>query len=155
MSLSHRQLVEKLNQRLSGADSDDPKEFGEEEIEEIENKDAYPIDFEPLKKSLNKTFGKDAFLYPEKENDEIMCVYFDPEIYKIKSSEGEFTLERIQDWCIEKGFSIVSKMGGSRAMKVYFTKIREPEEENDKGGEKGEKFSKSNFGKVPSGTNED
>jgi hypothetical protein len=148
MALSHKQLVEKLNMRLSGAVSDEPKEFGEEEVEEIEDKDIYPIDFEPLKKSLNKTFGKDAFLYPEKENDEILCAYFDPEIYKIKSSEGEFTLERIQDWCIDKGFSIVSKMGGSRAMKVYFTKIREPEEKG-KEGEKGEKFSKSNFGKAP------
>jgi hypothetical protein len=154
MPLSHRQLVEKLNMRLSGAASDDPKEFGEEEIEEIEDKDAYPIDFEPLKKSLNKTFGKEAFLFPEKENDEIMCVYFDPEIYKIKSTEGEFTAERMQDWCFDKGFSIVSKMGGSRAMKVYFTKIREPEEEGEE-GEKGEKFSKANFGKVPAGTNSD
>jgi hypothetical protein len=159
MALSHKQLVEKLNQRLSGASSDDPKEFGADEIEEIEPKsidpkEAYPIDFEPLKKSLNKTFGKEAFLYPEKENDEIMCVYFDPEIYKIKSAEGEFTAERMQDWCFGKGFSIVSKMGGSRAMKVYFTKIREPEEEGEE-GEKGEKFSKTNFGKVPAGTNND
>jgi hypothetical protein len=154
MPLSHLQLVEKLNQRLSGAASDDPKEFGEEEIEEIEDKDAYPVDFEPLKKSLNKTFGKEAFLYPEKENDEIMCVYFDPEIYKIKSAEGEFNLERIQDWCIDKGFSIVSKMGGNRAMKVYFTPIREPEEEGEK-EDKGEKFSKSNFGKVPANTNKE
>jgi hypothetical protein len=82
-----------------------------------------------------------------------MCVYFDPEIYKIKSSEGEFNLERIQDWCIDKGFSIVSKMGGNKAMKVYFTPIREPEEK-DEDGEKGEKFSKSNFGKIPADTND-
>jgi hypothetical protein len=153
MPLSHQQLVEKLNQRLSGAVDDDPKPAGADEIEEIEAKDAYPVDFEPLKKSLTKTFGKEAFLYPEKENDEIMCVYFDPEIYKIKSAEGEFNLERLQDWCIDKGFSIVSKMGGSRAMKVYFTPIREPEEKG-KEGEKGEKFSKANFGKVPANAND-
>ena len=146
MPLSHKQLVEKLNQRLSGSVSDDPKEFGEEEIEEIEDEDVYPIDFEPLKKSLNKTFGKEAFLCPEKENDEIMCVYFDPLYYDAKADE--FTLERLQDWCYDKGFSIVSKMAGNNAMKVYFTAIREPEEKG-KEGEKGEKFSKANFGKAP------
>jgi hypothetical protein len=145
--------------RLSGAASDEAKPFGAEEIEEIEPKiidpkEAYPIDFEPLKKSLNKTFGKEAFLYPEKENDEILCAYFDPEVYKIKSSEGEFTLERIQDWCIDKGFSIVSKMAGNRAMKVYFTAIREPEEKG-KEGEKGERFSKTNFGKAPAEANKE
>jgi hypothetical protein len=137
--------------RLSGAVADDPKPFGADEIEEIEAEDAYPVDFEPLKKSLNKTFGKEAFLYPEKESDEIMCVYFDPEIYKIKADE--FRLDRLQDWCIDKGFSIVSKMGGSRAMKVYFTLIREPDEKG-KEGEKGEKFSKANFGKTPANANE-
>ena len=152
MPLSHLQLVEKLNQRLSGGVADDPKPFGADEIEEIEDKDAYPIDFEPLKKSLNKTFGKEAFLCPEKENDEIMCVYFDPEYYDAKADE--FTLERLQDWCIDKGFSIVSKMAGSKAMKVYFTAIREPEEKGEE-GEKGEKFSKSNFGKVPAGANDE
>ena len=64
MPLSHKQLVEKLNQRLSGSVNDEPKAFGADEIEEIEPKtidpkEAYPIDFEPLKKSLNKTFGKE------------------------------------------------------------------------------------------------
>lgn len=148
MSLSHSQLVEKLNQRLSGASSDDAKVAGADEVEEIENEDAYPVDFEPLKKSLNKTFGKEAFLYPEKENNEIMCVYFDPEAYKIHADE--FKLERLQDWCIDKGFSVVAKMGGNRAMKVYFTPIRtEGPEGTDQDAEKGEKFSKSNFGKAP------
>jgi hypothetical protein len=151
MPLSHKQLVEKLNQRLSGASADDPKPFGADEIEEIEDKDAYPIDFEPLKKSLNKTFGKEAFLFPEKENDEILCAYFDPEIYDTKAEE--FNSERLQDWCFDKGFSIVSKMAGSKAMKVYFTAIREPEEKGDE-GEKGEKFSKSNFGKAPASAND-
>lgn len=153
MPLSHLQLVEKLNQRLSGSVSDEAKPFGADEIEEIEDKDPYPADFEPLKKSLNKTFGKEAFLYPEKENDEIMCVYFDPEIYKVKAEE--FTLERLQDWCLDKGYAIVSKMPGSRAMKVYFTPVREMDDEKkDKEGEKGEKFSKSNFGKVPADAND-
>jgi hypothetical protein len=132
--------------RLSGAVSDEPKAFGADEIEELEDKDAYPVDFEPLKKSLNKTFGKEAFLFPEKENDEILCVYFDPEIYKAKANE--FNLERLQDWCIDKGFSVVSRMAGNKAMKVYFTPIREPEEKGEE-GEKGEKFSKANFGKAP------
>jgi hypothetical protein len=148
MPLSHKQLVEKLNMRLSGASSDDAKEIGADEIEEIENKDAYPVDFEPLKKSLVKTFGKEAFLYPEKESDEIMCVYFDPEVYKIKADE--FKLERLQDWCIDKGFSIVSKMGGSRAMKVYFTPIRtEGPKGVDQEAEKGEKYSRAKFGNSP------
>jgi hypothetical protein len=151
MALSHKQLVEKLNQRLSGVASDDAKVTGADEVEEIENEDAYPVDFGPLERSLNSVFGKDAFLYPPKENNEILCVYFDPEVYKIKADE--FKLERLQDWCIDKGFSIVSKMGGSRAMKVYFTPIREPDEKG-KEGEKGEKFSKTNFGKAPANANE-
>ena len=151
MPLSHLQLVEKLNTRLSGAVADDPKPAGADEIEEIEAEDAYPVDFEPLKKSLTKTFGKEAFLYPEKENNEILCVYFDPEIYKAKAEE--FNLERLQDWCIDKGFSIVSKMAGNKAMKVYFTPLREPEEKG-KEGEKGEKFSKTNFGKAPANAND-
>jgi hypothetical protein len=154
MPLSHAQLVEKLNMRLSGASSDDAKVMGADEIDEIENKDAYPVDFEPLKKSLNKTFGKEAFLFPEKENDEIMCVYFDPDVYHAKAAEGEFNLERLQDWCIDKGFSIVSRMAGNKAMKVYFTPLRLQEPEGNREGEKGEKFSKTNFGKVPSTTND-
>jgi hypothetical protein len=148
MPLSHAQLVEKLNMRLSGASSDDAKVAGADEVEEIENEDAYPVDFEPLKKSLNKTFGKEAFLYPEKENNEIMCVYFDPEAYKIHADE--FKLERLQDWCIDKGFSVVAKMGGNRAMKVYFTPLRtEGPEGVEAEAEKGEKYSRAKFGTSP------
>ena len=147
-SLSHQQLVEKLNQRLSGASSDDAKVTGADEVEEIENKDAYPIDYGPLERSLNSVFGKEAFLFPPKENNEIFCAYFDPEIYKAKADE--FRLERLQDWCIDKGFSIVAKMGGNRAMKVYFTPLRiEGPKGLDQEAEAGEKFSKANFGKAP------
>ena len=145
MSLSHKALIEKLNMRLSGTVNDDPKPFGADEIEEIKTEDAYPVDFEPLKRSLNATFGKEAFLYPEKENDEIMCVYFDPGI--MDSVANEFTPLRLQDWCIDKGYMIVSRMQGNRAYKVYFTQVRLP----DKGGEAepGKEYSRAAYGETP------
>ena len=143
-------LIEKLNQRLQDAPKDDNvPEKGEDEIDEIPNqvsdKEAYPIDFGPLLKSLNKIFGKDAFLRPEKENDEVLCVYFDPEVFQEK--QEEFTLEKMQEWLLDKGFTIVSRMPSGSVVKVYFTSNRLIDD-NDEKGEKGEYYNKKNFGKV-------
>lgn len=150
MALSYKQLIEKLNQRLSGETALTDKEGGEEDIEPLESKDAFPVDYEPLLKSLKKEFGEEAFVRPAKENDEVICVYFDPETYA--ENGDKFSLVAIQEWCFEKGFAIVSKMSSEDSMKVYFTPIRmlNKIEDMDKGS-KGEEFSKSNFGKSNNG----
>jgi hypothetical protein len=151
MALTPKQLLEQLNQRLSGTKNDDPGPSGADDIDELEgpDPDAYPADFGPLKASLKKVFGAEAFLFPEKENDEVMCVYFDPEIYKLHADE--FAEKNLQDWCTSKGFAVFSKIPGKLTTKVYFTPIREVEPEGKE--EPGKEFSTSSFGKVPSGTN--
>jgi hypothetical protein len=144
MPLTPQQLIEKLNQRL-GDVSDEPGPEGADDLESPEDeKEAYPIDFGPLIASLNKVFGKDAFLRPPKENDELLCVFFDPEAYH--EHADELTLDKIQDWCYDKGFAVVSRMQDEAVFKVYFTANRLLDD-NDEEGDKGKEFSKETFEK--------
>jgi hypothetical protein len=132
MSLSLERLIEKLNQRLSGDVSDDPGPEGADDIEAAEGEPQYPADFGPLLASLNKVFGKDAFVRPAKENDELLCVYFDPEAYADHNEEA-LSLAGMQDWCYDKGFAIVSRMQDENVVKVYFTVNRMIDDVDEKG----------------------
>jgi hypothetical protein len=133
MALSLEKLIEKLNQRLSSDLSDEnPGSGGEEEIDPIEAEDIYPADFGPLLASLNKVFGKDAFVRPAKENDELLCVYFDPEVYS-EHNEEALSLAGLQEWCYDKGFAIVSRMQDENVVKVYFTVNRMVDDVGEEG----------------------
>ena len=83
-------LIEKLNRRLGEQelkqkfkDTEDNKSGGEEDFEFNKPEPQYKIDFAPLISSLKKEFGSDAFIKPEKDNGEVLCVYFDPDIYEV------------------------------------------------------------------------
>lgn len=143
MSRTLEQLLEELNQRL-GDVADDPGPEGADEIESPEDEEAYPIDFSPLIASLHKVFGKDAFLRPPKENDELLCVFFDPEAYHEHAEE--LKLVNLQDWCLDKGFVVVSRMHDDNVVKVYFTADRLIDKEAGK-AEPGKEFSKDAFEK--------
>jgi hypothetical protein len=150
MARTLEQLLEELNQRLSGGGGgevpDEPGPEGADDIETVgeEEAEAFPVDFGPLTASLNRVFGKEAFLRPPKENDELLCVYFDPEAYH--EHADELTLERLQDWCYDKGFAVVSRMHDDHVVKVYFTANRLLDD-NEGEGEKGKEFSKGEFEK--------
>ena len=134
-------LFEELKQRL-GDVSDDPSPEGADDIDEIETEDAYPADFAALISSIKSTFGADSFTRPPKENDEVLCVFFDPEAYHEHSEE--LNLEAMQKWCYDKGFAVVSRMQDQDCVKVYFTVNRLIDEEGED-EEKGSEFSKEKW----------
>ena len=153
MARTLEQLLEELNQRL-GDVSDDPGPEGADDLDTVgeeEAEEAYPIDFGPLTASLNKVFGKEAFLRPPKENDELLCAYFTPEAYHEHAEE--FNLEQLQDWCYDKGFAVVSRMQDDNVVKVYFTSDRLLDDNEGK-GEDGKEFSKAEFEKNKVGEKE-
>jgi hypothetical protein len=149
----HESVIEKLNQRLGEQelkdkfkDTDDPKEGGADDVDFLKNEVEYKIDFAPLISSLKKEFGSDAFIKPEKDNGEVLCVYFDPDVYEVQIAK--FQSENLQDWCTDKGFVIVSRMPSVHYIKVYFTAMQLLNDESDgEGGvQGGEKFSNKNSG---------
>jgi len=153
MARTLEQLLEELNQRL-GDVADDPGPEGADDLDTVgedEGEEAYPIDFGPLISSLHKVFGKEAFLRPPKENDELLCAYFDPAVYH--EHADEWSLDKLQDWCYDKGFAVVSRMQDEHVFKVYFTANRLLDD-NEGEGEKGKEFSKAEFEKNKVGEKE-
>jgi hypothetical protein len=149
-------LIEKLNQRLSEKEltlDAEPTIIDPNKQDKEKTRDTYDypfkIDWSPLLASIKKEFGEENFVKPEKEGDELLCVYFNVEFYEINSEK--FHLEQVQDWCNDKGFMIVSKMPSEDYIKVYFTQIRlmddyDQADKTDHKGSEGEEFTKANFG---------
>lgn len=128
-----KELLAELNQRLSGKKADPDIVVGEFEAETPEDENAYPVEFEKLKKFVTKEFGKESFVKPEKENDEIICFYVSREAYE--EHANFLSCDETQSWLAENGFAFVSKAAESdKVLKIYFTgaQITTDDSENKK-----------------------